>query len=117
MSREPAVAEAEDLAEKPYDANDPVAVNKRRKRTGRSRRTRLEFVAAMMSRPEGRAWAYDQLAQAHMFHTSFVPDNPHKTSFNEGERNAGLRLLADIEAAAPGEYMTMMREAKGTAYA
>lgn len=31
-------------------------------------------------------------------------------AFREGERNAGLRLFADINRAAPDQYVIMQRE-------
>lgn len=95
-----------------YDSSDPVQVNKQRRKAGRKRVERLEFVKAMMAVREGRAWMYGHLEACHVFHTSFVAGDPHATSFRCGEHNVGLRLLADVMAAAPEQYVEMIKEAK-----
>lgn len=112
MVDRPRQVEADLAAEQPYDASDPVAVNRERKKAARIRRDRLEFVKAMMDLPQGRAWVNDLLVACHMWSPSFTPGDPHATSFKEGERNAASRILADIMAAAPDQYITMVREGK-----
>jgi hypothetical protein len=113
MADEAAITEAEDAAAVPYDTADPQVVNTARKKAARLRRGRLDVVAGLMGLAEGRAWVYDFLESCHCFSTSFVQGDPHATSFKEGERNPGLRLLADVMAAAPDQYVTMCKESKG----
>lgn len=108
----PAITEAEELAEQPYDTSDPVQVNAERKKSARLRRARLEMVKALMDIPAGRLWFYDHLEFCHMWSPSFVMGDPHATSFKEGERNIGNRLLADIMDAAPEKYVVMVQEGK-----
>lgn len=113
MADEAAIAEAEIAAGTPYDTASPEAVNKARTKAGRAERARLDFVSGVMSLKEGRAWVNEMLTASHIFTPSFVQGDPHATSFREGERNFGLRMLADVMAAAPDQYVTMCREAKG----
>lgn len=96
----------------PYDASDPVQVNNARKTAGRKKKSSMEAVKAIMSLPQCRKWMYTVLEDCHIFQTSFVQGDPHATSFREGERNAGLRILAEVMAAAPKEYAVMLGENK-----
>ena len=41
----------------------------------------------------GKAVLRDLLEACHVFHTSYIPGNSLDTSFREGERNVGLRIL------------------------
>jgi hypothetical protein len=45
--------EAEELAQKSYDASDPVAVNKARQRAGRKKATELEVIANVIEHDTG----------------------------------------------------------------
>lgn len=109
---EPAITEAEDLAEQPFDTADPEQVNAARKKSARLRREGLEFVKALMDTPQGRYWMYGILDFCHMYQTPFTPGDQHTTSFKLGEQNVGTRLLADVMAAAPDQYVVMVREGK-----
>ena len=57
----------------------------------------------------GRAVLFQVLRDGRVYEQSFNPDNPHWTSFNEGCRSVGNRLLARIELAA-SEKLAIMRE-------
>lgn len=98
-----------------YDSADPAQVNQARRKAGRRRAARLQFVKAMMDVAEGRAWIYGHLERCHIFATPFMQGDPHATSFRCGEHNIGLRLLADIMDAAPDEYVLMVKEGKANA--
>jgi hypothetical protein len=69
-----------------------------------------EALAVLMSSHIGRRWMYRTLEQCHMFTTSYS-SSPIRMSFLEGERNIGLRLVADIMAHCPRRYAEMMQEA------
>jgi hypothetical protein len=69
-----------------------------------------EALTAFMSSHIGRRWMYRTLEQCHMFTTSYS-SSPIRMSFLEGERNIGLRLVADIMAFCPRRYAEMMQEA------
>lgn len=105
-------AEAELIAEKPYDAGDPEQVNQARKRAGRKKRDELDFMKHIMEMQQGRAWMYKLLEDCKCFGSPIVPGDPYFTYHNIGEQNIGKRLLIEINEAAPEEYVLMMREAK-----
>ncbi len=65
----------------------------------------------ILSNRRGRRFIWRLLEQAGVFRTSFTSD-PHSTAFNEGQRNAGLRILDLINRAAPDVYAVMLKEAK-----
>jgi hypothetical protein len=69
-----------------------------------------EALTAFMSSHIGRRWMYRTLEQCHMFTTSYS-SSPIRMAFLEGERNIGLRLVADIMAHCPRRYAEMMQEA------
>lgn len=104
-------AEAEIALEEDYDTSDPQAVNTKRKKYSRTRADRLEFVAAAMEHAQGRAWFYDLLNFCKVFQGPYR-DNPYETAFLCGEQNIGLRVLDDIQTAAPEKYLTMIKEQK-----
>lgn len=113
MADEPAITEAYAETAVAYDTSDPAAVNKARKKSARSDKSRHDVVASLMGIKEGRAWMYGQLEGCHVFSTSFVQGDAHATSFKCGEHNQGLRLLADVMASAPDQYVAMCKEAQG----
>ena len=63
----------------------------------------------IMSTREGRAWMWDHLSVCGVFRTSFTP-NSLEMSFNEGQRNVGLRVLNDLHEHAFKEYQMMEAE-------
>lgn len=97
--------------EETVDTSDPQAVNKSKKRAARKRADRLKFIEAAMGLEEGRAWFYDLLVFCKVFQGPFSSD-PYQTAFLCGEQNIGLRVLDDIQTAAPKQYLTMVSENK-----
>lgn len=66
-------------------------------------------VVSLMSTPDGRRYIWDKLELAHIFSTTFSTD-ALQMAFNEGQRNQGLQLLADIIRWCPDQYIQAMRE-------
>lgn len=102
---------AEEVIEQTVDTSDPIEVNKARKKESRTRADRLHFVQAAMTTEQGRAWFYDLLLFTKVIKTPFDED-PYRTAFNCGQQNIGLRVLSDIQTAAPDEYLVMISENK-----
>ena len=73
---------------------------------------RREVIVAICGTIPGRAYLWEQLEWCHVFAESY-DDNPQRMAHNEGQRSAGLRLLADIMTAAPEQFIQMMVEANG----
>lgn len=86
-------------------------MEKARIEAARREKERLDVVAAIMATPAGRAWIWSELVAARIFVTTFVSGDPMASAFQEGERNRGLALLAQIMKAAPENYMLMAHEA------
>lgn len=105
-------AQAEDELEQSYDTSDPKQVNDSRKKSARTRADRLEFVKAAMGTPQGRSWYYDILVFCKVFNSPYISGDPYSTTFNCGQQNIGLRVLDDIQTAAPEQYINMIRENK-----
>lgn len=94
-----------------YDTSDKESVNKARKRSSRTRADRMEFITAAMTTEQGRAWFYDLLVFCRVFNSPMAEET-NRTFFNLGIQNVGLRILDDIQTAAPDKYLPMVNENK-----
>lgn len=88
------------------DTSDPKTHRQLKQRQKLAETERSLTIKAVMASKGGRAWIYDMLSRAHIFSSS-IGQTPYLTYFAEGERNQGLQLLAEVEAASP-ELMTQM---------
>ena len=111
MADIPRIAEQEILIEKPYDASDVEEVTKARKKSGRNRRARLDFVQGMMTLPEGRRYLYELMDRCFIFGNPLVAGDTHATYFNLGQQNIGKLVLQDVQSF-PEFYVLMVAEAK-----
>lgn len=66
----------------------------------------------LMADKRGRRIVAGLLERAGVFRSSFAGENSHATAFNEGQRNAGLVLLATINDHAPKGYALMLEETR-----
>ena len=97
-----------------FNSADPEQVERRQTEAAKRELQHRAVVYGLMQSPEGRAWIWRELAECHIFHLSFEPGFDAATvAFREGERNRGLRLLAQVNIAAPQFYQMMQREAAG----
>src|SRR3990167_2660998 len=92
-------------------AADPGQVKKAGERAKQLRQTELRDLLHVLTDRDGRRFIWRQLAMAGVFQTSFNQNNS-LMSFNEGKRQIGLALLADLMEADPSAYMTMATEAQ-----
>lgn len=60
----------------------------------------------------GRRLVWGMLDRAGVFRLSFSTD-PLVTAFNEGRKNEGLRILAQIQTLCPDLYAVMVKEQQG----
>lgn len=74
---------------------------------------RLNGLKQILEQPDSRTYLWDLLEFCGVARTSFTGNST--TFFNEGQRNVGLRIQADLTAHFPDKYLTMMKEAKGNA--
>lgn len=68
----------------------------------------LKFV---LSNKRGRRFVHRLLMRSGVWRLSF-DQNALRMAFNEGTRNEGLRLIAQITGDCPERYLEMMQEAK-----
>ena len=91
-----------------------AADEKRVKEKGELEKRRADRDAAdftgIMSTESGRRFVWRMLTACHIYESSFTGNNT--TFFNEGERNIGLMLMADINSHCPEMYIKMLQEAK-----
>jgi hypothetical protein len=93
------------------NAGDPKQV-KRAKESQKERRDRElnELRNAGLYLPSARV-LWRVLERCGINQLSFRSDDPHMTSFNEGGRNVGLFLLAELFEADPLAYSRMQKDA------
>jgi hypothetical protein len=94
-----------------YDASNVSHVRTREKRARRARQRYDTDFRWLMGDARGRRLVWHWLAAARIYESSMGP-SPEATAFNEGRRNAGLVLLADVNRICPADYATMMVEAQ-----
>ncbi len=93
----------------PYNAGDAQQVAKAKSRQKTRNLQKKAAFRRFMSDPEGRMFMWDLLTLCGIFHSSFSID-ALRCAFNEGRRDIGLRLLADINQLSPDLYMRMVGE-------
>ncbi len=69
----------------------------------------IEDVKWLMNQKQGRRIVWRLLALAGVYQTSFNSSGS-VTAFNEGKRNVGLVILADVHEHAPDESLVMLKE-------
>lgn len=96
--------------------NDPLDVDAAKSREAqRKDAQRADALKAdndfrwIMADARGRRVIWQLLIEAGIYRSSFAAD-PAVTAFNEGKRDAGLRLLAKLTSITPDEYLQMQKE-------
>ncbi len=102
-----------DAARTPFDAGDAQHVQDRTRKSRDRQRESDEAIKAFMSLQAGRAWVWEHLSACGLYRMSARAGDAHMTYFCEGERNVGLRLLAQLQRACPELYATMTKENNG----
>ena len=93
-----------------YDAGDRRHVERREKTAKTARLQRHEDFRWLMADLRGRRFVWDLLAKAGLFRSSFG-GSAELTAFNEGRRDLGLSVLADMMRLCPEQYARMQAEA------
>lgn len=107
----PSIAEEELKIEKTYDASDPVVVNEARKKAGRQKKRKLDFVQFIMETPLGREWLYRLMLGCDVFRNSYRKgEDKTDYGFREGMKFIGLQLMSDTRKASPDLFDLMIRE-------
>lgn len=93
----------------PPNAADRKSIRRLEKQAKLADANRRAVITNLMSTAFGRQWMWDLLAAAHMFEANTIPD-PRLSGIFDGERNLGLRLLSDVMATCPDQFIQAMRE-------
>ena len=106
----PSSSSSEARAAASYDADDEGQVEAARRKADRNRERELADLRAVLATIEGRRLVWRYLTRCGVFKTSMTGSS--QTFFLEGQRNVGLWLLADINAADPAAYVQMLAESR-----
>jgi hypothetical protein len=93
-----------------YDAGNRRHVERRQMSAKVERQQLDEALRWLMSDIRGRRVVWELLGKAGVFRSSMAP-SPETTAFNEGRRDLGLGLLADVTRLCPDQYGRMQAEA------
>lgn len=86
-------------------------IKRRDQQKARDRVTDRIIIEQLMSTDEGRRWVWLRLEEGHIYDNNQDLD-PMRMAFAKGERNAALRLLADVNKFCPTEYIIMQNESQ-----
>jgi hypothetical protein len=92
------------------NAADPEQVSAAKDKVESLNDQRLNDIREVLNTRRGRRFYWRYLTICGVFKTS--NSDEHQIFFNEGMRNVGLQLLADVNEAAPEAYLVMLREAQ-----
>ena len=87
-------------------------VRKGSKKEQQLRLQELADVRWVLSTTQGRRFFWRYLSDCGVFTTSFTGNST--TFYNEGMRNVGLKLMADVQEAQPEAYLQMVKEHQAT---
>lgn len=87
---------------------DENQVKEQVRRGSKRREKELKDFAKVISNPEGRRVIWRYLEECGVFKTSFTGNS--QTFFLEGQRNIGLKILADVNDTSPEAYVIMVKE-------
>lgn len=90
-------------------AEDEALDAQQRAKADNARKTHVEDIKWLMSSPRGRRLVWWLLAKCGVNRTSFN-NSGSVMAFNEGQRNIGLLLQAEVLDTSPEAYMTMLSE-------
>lgn len=92
------------------NAADETQVKEAAAKEKRGRERDLEDLRFLLSTIQGRRFVWRQLSECGVFKSSFTGNST--TFFNEGRRDVGLKLMADVMESKPEAYLQMAQEAK-----
>lgn len=93
------------------NAADEQQVKEASLKVRRGRQQELLDLMFILSDKRGRRFFWRYLTKCGVFRTS-ADNSGSWTYFNEGRRDIGLQMLADVDEASPESYALMLRESK-----
>lgn len=103
-TRAPAKAEDPEAV----DVSDPEQVKARKDKAKLAEAARISGLRSICADPNARAWLRDVLDFCGIHRTSFTGNST--TFFNEGARNVGLKIQADLVKHCPDALIAIMKE-------
>jgi hypothetical protein len=94
-----------------FDTSDEIEVAAREAAIRRAKDRELAWFRELLGTYPGRFLIWKQIKDAGVFRLSYAGELTHETSFNEGRRNAGLKLVDWVFTANPSAYTVMQQEA------
>jgi hypothetical protein len=98
------------MSKKPASEN-PDLVEKQRRADANAEAQRKSDLRAVLATDAGRRYVWYLLGQTGLYRTSFATHS-NQMSFNEGQRNVGLKLQAEVIEVDPSAYLKMINEEK-----
>lgn len=92
-------------------ATNERQIKKREAQAKRDLITRELVTKQLMSTVDGRRWVWLWLSRANIFLATENLD-PYHMAYDKGIKNEAIRLLNDVSAFTPQEYITMTEEAR-----
>lgn len=93
------------------NAADKDQVRRAQKKEQSDHERRLNDLRYVLNDRRGRRFLWKTMSDCGIFQTSFS-SSTNVTFFNEGQRNVGLKILSDLNEAAPEVYVLMCEEEK-----
>ncbi|TDY26295.1 hypothetical protein B0G81_6805 [Paraburkholderia sp. BL6665CI2N2] len=93
-----------------FNAGDANKVGERRSKAKQLDDRRRNGLRQIMATPDGRAWMWALLGDCGIFRSCFTGNST--TFFNEGKREIGLPIMADLTEHFTEQYLLMAKEAK-----
>ncbi|MFM0151439.1 Bbp19 family protein [Paraburkholderia sediminicola] len=93
-----------------FNAGDANQVAERKSKAQRIDERRRNGLRQIMASSDGRAWMWALLGDCGIFRSCFTGNS--QTFFNEGKREVGLPIMAELTEHFPDEYLVMAKEAK-----
>ena len=90
------------------NAADKDQVVKEAKLEKTKRLVEIDDIKVVLSTRAGRRFIWKHLTGTGIFQSCFTGNSA--TFFNEGRREVGLKILAEVNAASPDSYLLMMKE-------
>ena len=95
----------------PFNAGDPQDVRERESAARKARIREMDDLRDLLATPAGRRFAWRMLDHCGVFRSTFSGHGA-RDAFNEGARNVGLFLMAEITEADADAFTNMLKESK-----
>jgi len=91
------------------NASDPRQVRAAGKKVNLREKELMEQLRNVLGSRPGRKWYWTKMDEFRVFLPTFDP-NPYQAAYNEGWRNAGLKLLRELQLVDPALEVQMRKE-------